>query len=509
MDQACDEKQIHEAAPNPDVCFLYRGQRMVQQPIDHRNLSMNFARDGVDFINAHAHSAKPFFLYYAFAHMHVNMFNNEQYEGSSVNGVWGQGMNEMQWEVGQVLDALRAQSIEKYTLVFFTSDHGPHIELCLEGGNTAGLRGGKAYSSWEGGMRVPGIAWWPGTIAPGSTTSALVSTMDMFVTAVELAGGSLPTDRTFDGRSLVPLLKSLTPAAAASPHDFYFYYCSSRLMAVRHGSYKVRFFSEELPHDDYPQTNCAAGGPTGSSVGQSGSPHGEFFQTWGCYGNGIYFHDPPEIFDIDSDKSELYNLNNANATKPEYESLLQAVIAAVKEHNATLEGDGPKGRQPTQLGTGIKSNQPWGCGPLPDPEAPTGPPLGSCMGGPGDTGWEVRNHTGGGGPGFVHYPGFSLTLDSVNKCRDMCCANPYCVSVTLGPAAKGGGASTHDCWLNPRGGAPPFPQETTLMAFVRRSNSSTVQRTRSHIGFVVNSTAVSVPGATAACHFNYPNRNPQ
>ncbi len=158
---ACDEKQIHMTAPNPNVCFLYRGQRMVQQPIDHRNLSMNFARDGVNFINAHAHGAKPFFLYYAFAHMHVNMFNNEQYEGSSVNGVWGQGMNEMQWEVGQVLDALRAQSIEKETLVFFTSDHGPHIELCLEGGNAAGLRGGKAYSSWEGGMRVPGIAWWP------------------------------------------------------------------------------------------------------------------------------------------------------------------------------------------------------------------------------------------------------------------------------------------------------------------------------------------------------------
>jgi arylsulfatase A len=55
---------------------------------------------------------------------------------------------------------------------------------------------------------VPGIAWWPGTIAAGSVTDALASTMDMFVTAVELAGGQLPTDRTYDGRSLVPLLRS-------------------------------------------------------------------------------------------------------------------------------------------------------------------------------------------------------------------------------------------------------------------------------------------------------------
>ena len=91
-----------------------------------------------------------------------------------------------------------------------------HIELCLEGGNAAGLRGGKAYSSWEGGMRVPGIAWWPGTIVPGSTTSALASTMDMFVTAVELAGGTLPTDRTYDGRSLVPVIKSPSENTASS-----------------------------------------------------------------------------------------------------------------------------------------------------------------------------------------------------------------------------------------------------------------------------------------------------
>ena len=64
-------------------------------------------------------------------------------------------------------------------------------------------------------------------------------------------------------------------------------------------------------------------------------------------------------------------------------------------------GQGLAGRQPTQLGTNTKGNQPWGCGPPPDPEVPTGPLLGNCIGGPGDIGWEVRNHTGGGGPGYV------------------------------------------------------------------------------------------------------------
>ena len=64
----------------------------------------------------------------------------------------------------------------------------------------------------------------------------------------------------------------------------------SEEMFVRAGDFKVRFFSEELPHDDYPTQHCTAG-----------SPHGEFFQTWGCYGAGITFHDPPQIFDISSD----------------------------------------------------------------------------------------------------------------------------------------------------------------------------------------------------------------
>jgi hypothetical protein len=121
----------------------------------------------------------------------------------------------------------------------------------------------------------------------------------------------------------------------------------------------------------------------------------------------------------------------------------------------------------------------------------------------------------------MDYPGFNLMLDSVNKCRALCCANPHCVSVTMGPAGvyhdkraleshptwraltcnlwpliiagEGGGENSHTCWLNPKGGVEPFAQETTLMAFVKRNNS----------------TAVASPTGSAPCHFNYPNRDPQ
>jgi len=104
--------------------------------------------------------------------------------------------------------------------------------LCLEGGNTAGLRGGKSYSSWEGGLRVPGIAYWPGVIAPGRVTAELASTMDIFATVIDFAGGQLPQDRIVDGKSLAHVL---TDADARTPHDFLFHYCASRIMAVRHG----------------------------------------------------------------------------------------------------------------------------------------------------------------------------------------------------------------------------------------------------------------------------------
>ena len=268
-------------------------------------------------------------------------------------------------------------------------------------------------------------------------------------------------------------------------------------MAVRHGRFKVKFFNQELPHDNYSTVHCTAG-----------SPHGEFFQTWNCYGKGITYYDPPLIHDIESDKSELYPLD---PTTPENMALLQAVMAAVAAHNKTLGavGSGVSGQQPTQLGTPVKENQPWGCGAPPvDPSAPV---VGQCLGGPGDDGWQVLNHTGGGGPGFESLPGFNLSLASVNECRAKCCASDRCVSITMGPAEESG---DHMCWLNPArcGGAnhpctSPFPQETTLMAFVKRAN-----HTDAHggpHGGGGGDERRRTDEYSSECKFNYPNRDPQ
>ena len=110
----------------------------------------------------------------------------------------------MDWAVGAVVEAL--EPVRRETVVFFTSDHGPHVELCLEGGLAGPLRGGKAYSGWEGGVRVPGIVSWPGTVRPG-VSDALVSTMDVFATALDL--DDKPDEATTHGKRAIALATTL------------------------------------------------------------------------------------------------------------------------------------------------------------------------------------------------------------------------------------------------------------------------------------------------------------
>lgn len=96
-------------------------------------------------------------------------------------------MNELAWGAGEVLQKLKSLGIENDTLVIFTSDHGPYRAGCTNGGSPGQFWGGKG-DTYEGAVRVPGIAWWPGTIKPKTTTHATVNLMDIFPTALELAG---------------------------------------------------------------------------------------------------------------------------------------------------------------------------------------------------------------------------------------------------------------------------------------------------------------------------------
>lgn len=162
---ACDESGRHSPKPGMDAtadkernssCFLYHNTTLVQQPIDHTNLTETLVADAQAFISKAVADQTPFLYYLAFPQCHVSMFTDFAWTNTSKNGIFGDQIRAMDWAAGQVFSLLQTLGVDSNTISFFSSDHGPHVELCLEGGTAAHLRGGKGDSSWEGGLRVPG-----------------------------------------------------------------------------------------------------------------------------------------------------------------------------------------------------------------------------------------------------------------------------------------------------------------------------------------------------------------
>jgi len=141
-------------------------------------------------------------------------------------------IEEVDWSVGEVLKTLRELGLEKNTMVLFTSDNGG-----AGGCSNVPLRGGKG-STWEGGMREPAIFWWPGTIPANTSCDEIATTMDVFPTFAELAGGKVPGDRVRDGKNITPLLMGIKDAK--SPYKAFYYYNREKLEAVRSGDWKLR-----------------------------------------------------------------------------------------------------------------------------------------------------------------------------------------------------------------------------------------------------------------------------
>jgi uncharacterized sulfatase len=143
--------------------------------------------------------------------------------------LYADAVSELDWSVGRVLERVRKLSAERPTLVVFTSDNGATF-----GGSTGGLRGMKS-STYEGGYRVPCIAWMPGTVPAGHVSAEPAVMMDLFATSLKTARIGLPTDRTFDGRDIMPLFTS----AAKSPHEVILEQRNEDIVAVRDGRWKL------------------------------------------------------------------------------------------------------------------------------------------------------------------------------------------------------------------------------------------------------------------------------
>lgn len=216
---------------------LMRDEKVIERPADQTTITRRYTEEAIKFIEAK--KDRPFFLYYAQTFPHVPLFASPRFKGKSLRGLYGDVVEEIDWSVGEVLDTLRELKIAENTLVFFTSDNGPWLPFNDHGGSAGPLRGGKG-STWEGGMREPTLAWWPGKIKAGATSHQLASTMDIFATACNLAGAEMPTDRQMDSYDLTPVLLG----QGRGERETYFYYRGYELMAVRKGPFKAHIATQ-------------------------------------------------------------------------------------------------------------------------------------------------------------------------------------------------------------------------------------------------------------------------
>lgn len=208
---------------------------VVESPTDLDLLTTRYTQEALRFMDRHRN--QPFFLYLAHTMPHVPLGASSAYRGRSVRGLYGDVIEELDWSVGQILDALERLGLDGRTMVVFTSDNGPWVENHLgdHGGSAAPLRGYK-MTTWEGGLRVPGIFRWPGEIAAGQVSDEIASTLDLLPTFAAIAGAGLPSGRKLDGIDLWPWLSGQD---MRSPRETFFFYGYTHLQAVRDRRWKL------------------------------------------------------------------------------------------------------------------------------------------------------------------------------------------------------------------------------------------------------------------------------
>ena len=218
---------------------LIRNGDVIEEPVKQDNLTRRYTEEAISFIERE--KGKPFFLYLAHNMPHIPLHASPRFRGKSAGGLYGDAVEELDWSVGEVLKALRRLGLHRDTIVFFSSDNGPWYQ-----GSAGPLRGRKG-STYEGGVRVPGIVHWPGHIRPGSVSNEPAATIDFFPTALALAGAknrAASSNEPLDGRDILSLLLG---RATGSTDDLYIFFDGPYLQAARAGRWKIHLARWNIP----------------------------------------------------------------------------------------------------------------------------------------------------------------------------------------------------------------------------------------------------------------------
>jgi arylsulfatase A-like enzyme len=223
---------------NDRIVTLIRGTEMIDKQADMTTLTRRYTDEALAFIEENQEG--PFFVYLPHTMPHTKLAASADFKGKSAGGLYGDVIEELDFNVGRVLDKVKELGLDENTYIMFTSDNGPWWIRKDHGGHAEPLRGAKT-SFWEGGLRVPCIIRAPGKVPAGIESDAIAATIDLMPTLAKLAGTSAPTDRVIDGVDITELIHGEIDTLDRN----YFYYQHDCLRAVRSGKWKLM-----LPHTE-------------------------------------------------------------------------------------------------------------------------------------------------------------------------------------------------------------------------------------------------------------------
>ncbi len=299
MSPAPENNPVPDARKKYPPLPLIEGTKTIENEPDQSRLTTEYTNRATAFIRKN--KEKPFFLYLPHTMVHVPLYVSAKYKGKTQQGLYGDVMEEVDWSVGQILQTLKETGLDENTLVIFTSDNGPWRIFGNQAGSSGPLREGKG-TCYEGGIREPFIARWPGKIPASSVSAEPCVTLDLLPTIAHLAGAPLP-EKKIDGKNIWPILAG--EKEARSPHEaLFFYYKQNELQAMRSGAWKLIF-----PHQ------CSSvEGVTPGMDGQKATPIAR--QT------GL------ELYDLSKDIGEQTNVANQN---PKVLARLQSMADTMRQ----------------------------------------------------------------------------------------------------------------------------------------------------------------------------------
>ncbi|MHC4834052.1 MAG: sulfatase family protein, partial [Planctomycetota bacterium] len=219
------------------------GERLIETNPDQRRFTTEIADRGADFIRRSVAADRPFLLYLPHPMPHVPLFTSKAGEGRGGNGLYSDVVAEIDASVGTILDTLDETGVAENTFVVFASDNGPWLSYGDRAGTAGPLREGKG-TTFEGGVRVPWIARWPGRFPEGETIDAPFNAIDMLPTFADAIGAAAPFE--VEGRSVLASLENPEGIPLDRGPILYWYHApggGQEVQAVRDGRWKLH-----LPH---------------------------------------------------------------------------------------------------------------------------------------------------------------------------------------------------------------------------------------------------------------------